>query len=107
MGDIERASVERKLDELSKRLRTRMEEIRRSGRFSDVHQALQNEIEQRNDRLRKRVKQAETDRSLWELIEAEVVRDYNALFDDLLQFEETLDTEFRKANKGSQRENSR
>ncbi len=78
-----------------------MEDIKKSGGFSDVHQAFLNEIERRNDRLRRRVKEAETDRSPLELIKAEVVRDYNALFDDLMQFEETLDTEFKKANKGS------
>jgi len=101
MRDVEKAAFERKLDEFSDRLRLRTEEFSKSGGFSDVHEALLKDIQRRNEKLKRKVKEARTS-SVWEMIKAEIVRDYNALFDDLLQFEERLDTEFKKTNKGSQ-----
>jgi len=100
MRDVEKAAFERKLDEFSDRLRLRTEEFSKSGGFSDVHEALLKDIQRRNEKLKRKVKEARTS-SVWEMIKAEIVRDYNVLFDDLLQFEERLDTEFKKTNKGS------
>jgi len=99
MRDAETATFDRKLNEFSDRLKARTEEFGRSGGFSDVHRAMLRDIQQRNEKLRRKVKEAETGRSVWELIKTEVVRDYNALFDDLLQFEDGLDAEFERANK--------
>jgi hypothetical protein len=107
MRDAEKATLERKLHEFSDRLKARTVEFSRSGGFSDAHRAILRDIQQRNEKLRTKVKEAESDRSIWELIKAEVVRDFTALFDDLQKFEDNLDAEFSKANKESLHETSR
>lgn len=96
MNDADKAALERKLNELSDRLRARNIEFRKSGKFSDIHRALLTEIEDRSDALRKRVRDTEAVGSAWELIKAEFERDFSSLYDDLLQLEERLDSELMK-----------
>ncbi len=99
MSDVERTTLQSHLDKLSDRLRKRAEEFRRLGEFSDVHQALLTEIQERNDALRKRVKEAEAEGSAWELVKAELARDLSSLYDDLLQLEDRLDSETIKSTR--------
>lgn len=106
MSDVEKVAFQRKLNELSDRLHARKEQLRKAGRFSDVHEVLLKRIQRHSDSLRKRVSETERGDSAWELIKAELVRDYSSLFDDLLAFEETLDVEFKKGNEGPKREAS-
>ena len=100
MSDPDKAEFRKKLDELSDRLRARIAEFMEKGEFSDVHATLVNQIEQRNDALRKNVTEAEKKGTAWDLMKAEFVRDYSSLFDDVLEFEERLDTEGVKHSKG-------
>jgi hypothetical protein len=99
MSDPDKTEFRKKLDEFSERLRARTEEFRKQGEFSDVHEALLNQIRQRNDALRKRVAETEQRGTAWDLIKAEFVRDYSSLFDDMLEFEERLDTAATKQGK--------
>ncbi len=96
MSDVEKTALQSRLDELSDQLRTRMKEFTKSGEFSSVHKAVLTEIQHRSDALRRRVREAETKDSTWELIKAEFARDLSSLYDDLLQFEERLDSEATK-----------
>ena len=93
MIDKQEQALRKKLDELSERVRKSTEQFKKSGEFSDIHQTLLIKIQQRNDALRERVRQAETEGSTWELIKAEFVRDISSLQDDLLEFEDRLDSE--------------
>jgi hypothetical protein len=98
MSDPNQAEFRKKLDEFSERLRVRTEEFRKQGEFSDTHQALLNQIRQRNDALRNKVAEAEQKGTTWDLMKTEFVRDYSSLFDDMLEFEDRLDT--AAANQG-------
>jgi phosphoenolpyruvate-protein kinase (PTS system EI component) len=93
MIDEQEQALRKKLDELSERVRKSADQFKKSGEFSDVHRTLLTEIQHRNDALRERVRQAETAGSTWELIKAEFVRDISSLQDDLLEFEDRLDSE--------------
>jgi hypothetical protein len=96
MSDPDKTAFRKKLDELSDRLHARMEEFRKKGEFSDIHEALMNQIRERNEELKKKVSEAEQKGTRWQLMKAEFARDYSSLFDDLLEFEERLDAEIMK-----------
>ena len=96
MSDPEIAALQKKLDDLSARLRARIEEFRQKGEFSDTHAALLKEIRQRNDALKSKVAEAGQKGTTWDLVKAEFARDYSSLFDDLLEIEERLDAEAMK-----------
>jgi hypothetical protein len=93
------AAFRKKLDDLSTRLRARSEEFRRTGEFTDIHAKLLDEIHQRNDALKGKVAEAERKGTTWELVKAELARDYSSLFDNLLQIEARLDAATIKQNK--------
>ncbi|MGA2127688.1 MAG: hypothetical protein ABSG76_16230, partial [Xanthobacteraceae bacterium] len=81
------------LDDLSRRLDARTQEFRRNGEFSDVHEALVNDIRKRHDQLRTKVDAVVHEGRSWNLVKTEFIRDYSSMFDDLLQFEERLDAD--------------
>ena len=99
MSDPDQAEFRQKLDDFSARLRKRAEEFRRTGEFSDIHDALLKDIARRNEALISKVAEAERKGSTWDLVKAEFVRDYSSLFDDLLQIEERLDAVTMKQDK--------
>lgn len=86
------ADLQRKLDDLSARLRQRREEFRTKGGFSDLHRAFLARILERNDILRKRVADA-AQGSAWEFTKAELWRDFDDMANEALLFEEKLDAE--------------
>src|SRR5271166_4788646 len=96
MSDPDKVAFQSKLDELSDHLRAREDDFRKTGQFSDIHEAFLKRIQQRGDGLKKKVAQAERTGTTWELMKTELQRDYNSIFDDLLQLEERLDEEFMK-----------
>jgi hypothetical protein len=96
MTDMEKTALQSKLDELSDRLRRRNEELTKLGEFSAIHQAVLTEIQYRSDALRRRVRETEDEGLTWQLIKAEIARDLSSLYDDLLQFEDRLDSEAMK-----------
>ena len=87
------AALRRELDDLSRRLDARTREFRRNGEFSDVHEALMNDIRNRHDQLRTKVDASVREGRSWDLVKTEFIRDYSSMFDDLLQFEERLDAD--------------
>jgi hypothetical protein len=99
MSHFDKAAFKKKLDELSRLIHAREKEFRQQGEFLDIHRALLEEIRQRNDALMKKVAEAEHRSSTWELVKAELARDYSSLLDDLLQFGERLDAEIMKQTK--------
>ncbi len=44
--------------------------------------------------------ETEAEGSAWQLMKAEFARDFSSLYDDLLEFEDRVDTETMKKNKG-------
>ncbi len=94
MSDID--VLRYKLDKLSAQLRRRKEELTQFDEFSDIHQALLTEIQDRHDVLRMRVEKAEESGSTRELIRAELARDVSSLFDDFLELEDRLDAGMMK-----------
>jgi hypothetical protein len=99
MSDPDHAAFRKKLDDFSERLHARTEEFRRTGEFSDIHATLLNDIGRRNDALKSKVAEAEHKGKTWDLVKAELARDYGSLFDDLLQIEERLDAATMKQDK--------
>jgi hypothetical protein len=99
MTDPEKSTFRKKLDELSARLHARANEFRQKGEFSDTHEALLNRIQQHHEALSKKVAEAEAKGTTWDLVKTELERDYSALFDNLLEFEERLDTESMRGRK--------
>lgn len=96
MSDRDRDAIKARLDELSVRLEARMREFKDQGEFSDVHQALMAEIRQRHDRIKEKLAAAEAGLVSWDIIETETKRDFDSIFDDLLQRLEQLDSEEMK-----------
>ncbi len=94
MSDID--VLQYKLDKLAALLRRRKEELTKFGEFSDIHQTLLTEIQDRSDALRKRVTKAEESGSTRKLIRAELARDVSSLFDDFLMLEDRLDANMMK-----------
>ncbi len=94
MSDID--DLQYKLDKLSAQLRRRKEELTQFGEFSDIHQALLTEIQDRHDALRKRVTKAEESGSTRQLIRTELARDVSSLYDDFLELEDRLDAGMMK-----------
>jgi hypothetical protein len=94
MIDADEVTLRKKLDELSDRLRAREDDFRQKGRFSDVQKAFLKRIRQRSDGLKKKVAEAGEKGTTRELMQTELLRDCNSIFDDLLQLEERLDAEF-------------
>jgi len=101
MMDKQTQALRKKLNEISQRVDKWTEDFKTSGEFSDIHRALLGEIQNRNETLRERVREAETAGSTWELIKAEFVRDISSLQDDLLEFEDRLDSEIMKKRRPS------
>ena len=94
--DEDLAAFRAKLDDLSHRIETRTREFEQSGEFSDIHEALINQICQRHDKLRMKVDAAARNGTRWDLVRAEFARDKSSIVDDLLQFDQLLDAEAMK-----------
>ena len=96
MSDPEKDAFRRKLDDLADRLGARIDELRKRGAFSDIHEALLHRICEKNEDLKNKVAKAEGNGTIRELMKAEFERDFSSLSDDFLQFEERLDAESMK-----------
>lgn len=86
-----------KLDEYSKRLDAHMRDLKERGEFTEVHRNLIEEIKSRQDQMEKKVAVAEANGVTWDVIKSEVERDYDSIFDDLLQITERLDANEMKS----------
>ena len=82
--------------ELSLRVDSRMREFEENGEFSQIHRELMTQIGDSRDQLRKKVEIAVAQGTTWDIIKAELARDYAAIFDNLLLFEERLEANAMK-----------
>ena len=101
------AVFRRKLDDLSRRIDARTREFKQNGEFSDVQEAMINQICQRQDKLRMKVDAAAREGTSWDLVRAEFTRDHSSIFDDLLQFEERLDADAMKKRNSTEKSRPR
>lgn len=60
MNDVEKTALQTRLDALASRLRKQTEDLRKSGEFSDVREALLTEIQRRYDALSRRIRETES-----------------------------------------------
>lgn len=83
-----------RLDAYAQMLEERLAKMRVSGRLTRGYSTLNNEIEERQRLLRNRVTDAIRTGKFWDIVLAELRRDYSSLFDNILGFERTVDLEF-------------
>lgn len=93
--DFELAEMQRKLDELGRRISQREQELGQLGVFSDAHAAYIHSIREAHARLAGKV--MKTPRLHWLGVRDEFVRDYNSLVDDLERLTESLDEQQMKS----------
>lgn len=89
----------KKLDELDRRIDVKIREFKDRGEFSDVHDVFLAGVRKRHAAIRDRIDKALRDGMSWSLLEAEFQRDFNGLFEELMQWEDRLDAEAMKTNK--------
>lgn len=87
--DSDIVEMQRKLETLGESIDRREQELRRLGTFSDAQQGYFQSMRQAHAELAGRV--METPRLHWLGVKDELVRDYNALVDDLARLTESLD----------------
>ena len=107
MIDEDIAAFHSTLDDLSHRIDARTREFKQNGEFSDVHEAMINQICQRQDKLRMKVDAAVREGTSWDLVRAEFIRDHSSIFDDLLQIEERLDADAMKKRNSTEKSRPR
>ena len=96
--DAELLEMQRKVDDLGRRIKQREQEWRARGEFSDTHAALVSGIKAQHSRLAGRI--SETPRLHWSGIRDELTRDYNALAEALGRLIERLDRQQTKSEGG-------
>ena len=96
MSSREDKELRQRLDELSERLRRRTEEFQTKGEFSENHRVLLDQVRQRSAQLNEKVVEAAQHGTAWEFTKAELWRVYDALANEILHFEQRLDSEARR-----------
>jgi hypothetical protein len=96
MGQSDLATFRRELDEFSSRLDQRIRELRERGRFSDLDQESLTKAQNRVDRFRTRVAEAEKHGTPLDLLKAEAERDFTALAEDVEMLARQSSAEFMK-----------
>jgi hypothetical protein len=89
-------AFQKEVTELSLRLESRRREFEDDGEFSQTHRELMAQIDERRDQLRKKVETAVAQGTTWDIVKAELARDYAAIFDNVLLFEERLEANAMK-----------
>jgi hypothetical protein len=90
------ASFQNEVVGLALRLNSRMREFEQDGEFSQIHQELVMRLRERQEQLRKKVEIAVAQGTAWDIVKAELARDFAAIFDSLLLFEEHLEASAMK-----------
>lgn len=88
------ATAQERLEAYARKLDQRLAEMRTSGKLTSGYSGLRGEIEERRRLLRERVSEAIRVGKFWDIVAAELRRDYSALFEDVLGFERRIDLEF-------------
>ena len=97
MTETDREKFRAKLDEFSKRLDAHLRDFKEQGEFTDARQTLAEDIGQRHDKIEKKLALAEANGTAWDVIQSEMERDFNSLFDDLHQHTQRLDDDEMQA----------
>jgi hypothetical protein len=92
------ADLARELEELSRRLESRIREFTTSGQLSSVDNSTR-EIREHEAKLKGKVDEALRKGTAWEIIKAEFMRDYETLFDNFTRWEARLDAGLSKDRK--------
>ncbi len=85
-----------KLDTFSRRLDAKVREFKDQGEFSDDHEPVVEQIRKRHKCIREDLDAAIRKGAVWETIKYEFERDFNALHEELLRFEDRLDANVSK-----------
>ena len=85
-----------RLASLSCRIAERVRQLKEHGRFTDEFERVVSEIQARQERLNARVSAAIDSGKSWDLIKAELERDYSSLFDNAASFEQKIEADFAK-----------
>lgn len=91
--DKEQQQLNEKLEEFAKLLRKRTTEFHEKGHFSDRHGSFMREIEKKNDALRAKISEAAQARNSWSFVKAELLRDYEAAFNEFMTLGDGVDAE--------------
>jgi hypothetical protein len=73
-----------------------MREFEQNGEFSQTHREFMTKIIEKRDQLRKKVELAVAQGRTWDIVKAELTRDFAAIFDNLRLFEERLEAKAMK-----------
>ena len=96
MESDEYAGFDCNLARLAQRIEMRVSELKKSGRFGEDFEGPANDILARQEQLRDRAAKAVQSGTEWEIVKAELKRDYSSLFDNALSFEQRIDEDFAK-----------
>jgi len=96
MSDAERRKLVYKLDEFSRRLDAHVRDLTERGQITDAHRKIKEEMARRQDEMRRKIAAAQAEGTSWDLIKSEAERDFNSLFDALLDLNERLDADQMK-----------
>jgi hypothetical protein len=99
MSEIEYAKLGDDLDALGQRIEKRVRELKTTGQFPDELERTAREIRSRRQQQRDRVAEAIRSGSEWNILRAELVRDYNSLSDNVLRFEQRIDEQYARNEK--------
>lgn len=91
MAEADREKFRASLDEFSRRLDAHLRDFKQQGEFTDARRTLAEQIQRRQDKIQEKLVAAEADGAPWDVIHSEMERDFDSLFDDLLQQTERLD----------------
>ena len=86
-----------RLASLSRRIAEHVRQLKEHGRFTDEFERVASDIQARQKRLNDRVSAAIESGKNWDLIKAELERDYSSLFDNVVSFEQQIEADFAKA----------
>jgi hypothetical protein len=100
MTVIEYARLRDDLEGLGRRIDKRVQELKDTGRFPEEFERVAKEIHARRLQQHDRVSEAIHSGSEWNILAAELMRDYNSLSDNVLRLEQRIDGQFAKDQKG-------
>ena len=91
-----RTELDDRLALLSRRIAERVDQLKEHGRFTDEFERVASDIRARQKHLNARVSAAGESGESWDLIKAELERDYSSLFDNAASFEQQIEADFAK-----------
>jgi hypothetical protein len=97
MSETDRDELKIKLDDLSRRLETRIREFAEHGELLDQqHQSWMTEIQRRRARIQTKLDSVDAHGAAWDVIKTEIESELSSLSDKLALFNERLDADEMK-----------